>query len=81
MSNTQIVYLICGIGFLLVSVLLVCYLIYRLQHPYSISKIENSNWFLKWIRINIVAIIAIVIVMLLVSVIAFFTLIGTNNSY
>ncbi|MBQ6280389.1 MAG: hypothetical protein IJK72_02945 [Mycoplasma sp.] len=79
MTTAQIVYLVCGIVFILFSVLLVWYLIYRIQNPYPIEKIENTNWLMKWIRVNIVVIIAIAIVMVLVSAIAFLTMVGAKT--
>ena len=79
MTIAQIVYLICGIVFILFAVLLTWYLIYRLRNPYSIEKIENANWFIKWIRANIFVILAIAIVMVLVSAIAFLTMVGAKT--
>lgn len=78
MTTAQIVYLVCGVVFILFAILLTWYLIYRLRNPYSIEKIENANWLIKWIRANIFVILAIAIVMVLVSAIAFLTMVGAK---
>ena len=80
MTAAKIVYLVCGIVFILFAVLLTWYLIYRLRNPYSIEKIENTNWLMRWIRANVAIILTIAIVMILISAIAFLVLVSGKTA-
>ena len=79
MSITQITFLICGIVFLVLTVLLLVWFIYRIRHPYSIDKIEKANWFIRWVRLNINTILIIAMLMMLISSVAFLSLVGVSK--
>ena len=79
MSTTQITFLICGIVCLVLTVLLLVWFIYRIKHPYSIDKIENANWFVRWVRANINTILIIAMLMVLISSIAFLSMVGVSK--
>lgn len=72
MSGTQIAFLICGILFIFFVGLAIWGYIHRKNQPYSITDIENSNWFMKFVKSNILLIWIMVIAMLLIIAIAFF---------
>lgn len=78
MSEESIAFLISGIVCTLGLLGAILGYGWRRQHPYTTMDLERSNWFTRWIKSNFNMFMWLLMLIILITTIAFFTMFASS---